>query len=602
MTRPAPTSSAPPPSPPSPPPLHPSPPSSPQTFPRLRILLVLLAVLHAAVALLAARGNASTFDEPVHIAAALRVLQGDYSVNPEHPPAWKYIAALAAQPSRPSLSTPVPDEILTDPTAQWAWAVRQLYLSGDPDLGERLVGAARWGMVAFGAALVLVGAALAGRLAGPRAALLAGLLLALDPLLLAHSPIVSDDVPVTLLILSAVWAGLALRARPTWPGALGLGVLLALAVTCKFTGALAWPLAAGLVLTRRDRFPRRLGTVLVAGLVGWAGIWAVYAFRYAPSPTGKLIDTQATALRVEQMRRLAAGQNPPLSPALSPALSTSPDTVTRSILAIEHARILPQSFTAGLLMTYAVTRGNPAYAAGLYSTSGWWWYFPFAALVKTPLPLLAIWATGLWLLARHRAAAAMPVVVVAALLWLVTMASPLNIGLRHAMPALALLSVLAAAGFAQALPRYRRVLLGLLSLLALAAAAAYPHYLACFNIAGRSIGPTRLLADSNLDWGQDLARLGTWRKAHPEGRLYLAYWGTAHPLAYALDATHLPRTYDFATQSPPGPEPGYVAVSVTYLQGLTNAGEPAPFYARLLTQEPVARIGKSILVWRYNPR
>jgi len=71
--------------------------------------------------------------------------------------------------------------------------------------------------------------------------------------------------------------------------------------------------------------------------------------------------------------------------------------------------------------------------------------------------------------------------------------------------------------------------------------AVRPNYLAYFNeLAG---GPSRgyqHLVDSSLDWGQDLPALKTWLEAHPkivDGKpLYLAYFGTADPRAYDINA------------------------------------------------------------------
>ena len=81
---------------------------------------------------------------------------------------------------------------------------------------------------------------------------------------------------------------------------------------------------------------------------------------------------------------------------------------------------------------------------------------------------------------------------------------------------------------------------GLLALYVGQALAAWPHYLAYFNLA--SGGPAqgyRWLVDSNLDWGQDLPGLRRYLDEHTEpGRPhYLSYFGSADSNFRTISAT-----------------------------------------------------------------
>jgi 4-amino-4-deoxy-L-arabinose transferase-like glycosyltransferase len=555
-------------------------------------MLLVLGVFHVALALLASRGNSSTFDEPVHTLAAFFAVHGDLSLNPEHPPLWKYLAGLPllAVELHPERS-PAFSHITTDPVAQWQLAVDTLYRQGID--GESIVARSRIAISVLGGLLVLIAGLFASRLvpqAPRRAALLTALLLALDPLLLAHTPIVSNDVAITLALLTCLWTAWEIRCgtRPYLLSVL-LGLCLAAAVTTKYTGLIALPLCAGLFLIRRK--PRVL-PLLIALPVAYAALWAIYGFHYAPSPTGALIDSNAIAQRVDLLRQAASPNTPP---------PIGHDLPTETLLTLEHTHLLPQAFTSGLLYSYGVTRGNPALAAGSYSNHGFLWYFPFAIAVKTPLALLALYLAFAW-----RKGHATPIRLLALALLLALTLSPLNIGIRHALPLTCLLTLLTATYLSTHWhqPRFRKAAFIAIPLLAIETLAAFPHFIPFFNLPATLIGPDKLLADSNLDWGQDLARLAEWRKLHPEGTLYLAYWGTADPATYGLTVTHLPGTYDLAaTQSPADPSrPGYVAVSVTYLQGLTRNGVPAPFFSRLATQPELATAGKTIHIYRWPPR
>ena len=47
--------------------------------------------------------------------------------------------------------------------------------------------------------------------------------------------------------------------------------------------------------------------------------------------------------------------------------------------------------------------GHEAYLFGRYSTEGWWYYFPIAFLVKTPVPTLLLGFWGVMTLVRDDA-------------------------------------------------------------------------------------------------------------------------------------------------------------------------------------------------------
>jgi len=96
-----------------------------------------------------------------------------------------------------------------------------------------------------------------------------------------------------------------------------------------------------------------------------------------------------------------------------------------------------------------------------------------------------------------------------------------------------------------------------------------PDYLTYFNqLAGGPKNGYKHLVDSSLDWGQDLPALKTWLDQHPNqsatGRLYLAYFGTALPRYYGIEATGLP--FDSSADKLPAFEPGTYCISATTLQ------------------------------------
>jgi hypothetical protein len=130
-------------------------------------------------------------------------------------------------------------------------------------------------------------------------------------------------------------------------------------------------------------------------------------------------------------------------------------------------------------------------------------------------------------------------------------------------------------------------------------AVAYPNTLAFFNaFAGGGGNGFRFLADSNVDWGQDLKPLKKWMDANGIQHINLGYFGTAAPKYYGIDCTYLWGT--ILPDDPVGPPrlPGYVAISVNLLNGVSFPPEQRDFYKPLRDREPAADIGHSIRVYR----
>jgi hypothetical protein len=127
-----------------------------------------------------------------------------------------------------------------------------------------------------------------------------------------------------------------------------------------------------------------------------------------------------------------------------------------------------------------------------------------------------------------------------------------------------------------------------------------PHYLAYFNeFAGGPANGYRYLVDSNLDWGQDLKGLKQYMDQHGIDRIYLSYFGSDSPQRYGIKYDWLP------SPLPENPEPlkrvriptkGYVAVSVTDLQGVFPGTRN--MFQWLAPYKPIAKIGYSIFLYR----
>jgi hypothetical protein len=142
----------------------------------------------------------------------------------------------------------------------------------------------------------------------------------------------------------------------------------------------------------------------------------------------------------------------------------------------------------------------------------------------------------------------------------------------------------------------------------------YPCSLSYFN--ELAVGPAnghRHLVDSNIDWGQDALRLKEWLDDHPEARpLRLAYFNTVDPRIIGLEFSLAePGPNGVFTRDPDytrhlGPQPGYVAISVNFLEGMPGRAPDgrgnwhvvAPHtYAYLRNFQSIARAGYSIYIY-----
>jgi len=375
-----------------------------------------------------------------------------------------------------------------------------------------------------------------------------------------------------------------------------------------------WIAMGRIVASRARRLLVGVALLTWSALASLGITWLCYGERYEPTPN------PAQRLNMPLIAKAAArteliAQDPSREPTEAQILAHAPSAFTRTILFGDRHRLLPQAWLAGLLDTYATTRVRSAFLLGEVRREGWWYYFPLAVLFKTPLATLAVVAgalvASLILRAARRGVGVEPwtaiclsVPVLAYGLSLIT--SNLNLGLRHALPlypfAYVLVGVVVARLWRIAPRATGAACAALLLGLALETARAFPNYIPFFNVAFES-RRLHLLGDSNLDWGQDLKLLARWRRAHPDVRLYVCYFGGVDPRYYVPDIVALRGTDPPDLPQLPAPDaPGVVAVSATHLQGIYRDAATSAFYRELARRErPVAVLGGSIYLFEWPP-
>ena len=135
-----------------------------------------------------------------------------------------------------------------------------------------------------------------------------------------------------------------------------------------------------------------------------------------------------------------------------------------------------------------------------------------------------------------------------------------------------------------------------------------PDYLAYFNqLAGGPSEAYKHLADSSLDWGQDLPALKRWldREGLQQpgaGKVYLSYFGTARPDYYGIKAIPLAGFIDRRPPQPPDPLGGGVyCISATVLDvigpSFYKAEDESNYQAALKNLVAFARASENEQTW-----
>jgi len=235
-------------------------------------------------------------------------------------------------------------------------------------------------------------------------------------------------------------------------------------------------------------------------------------------------------------------------------------------------RLLPEAYLFGMAAIGRHQAGRVTYLDGAISVGGRAAYFPLAFLWKTPIPTLILLVAGVAALAARRVRVGdLPLGVglaaFAATYAAASLAADLNIGHRHLLPVYPAVFAVAGAGWAWAATRAGRAAVVALGCAAAASTAwAAPHFLGYFNeAAGGPLEGYRHLADSNVDWSQDLVRLREWMRREPRAPVALLQSGHA-PWPRGLEVLPLLAREPGETVAPFGP--GVYVVSASELVGL----------------------------------
>ena len=567
-------------------------------------IVAALLLLYVVMAVTASTSESNTFDEALHLTTGYL-----YWAHPEMAK-WPVGVFDQAWAGLPLLAdhlqvVPVPPHPQRQ-MGEWDTAYDFFYLMGnDPD---RMLLQGRLMMALLGAALGALVFWWSRRLFTVWGALVSLLLFVFCPAMLAHGALVTADMGAALWFVAATFTFWELSHRVSWTNLACSLLAFTCLVLVKMSFILILPVFLALLVVRlvssqgvelpllrkppvQDRWGRLgawAGLTAIHALVVLVLLWVFFDFKHE-NWNQEAIRTQVVA---------------------SPDFTWTNPTDARVAIVDDLASlgILPAAFIENLSHHLAAADEGGGFLCGQVSTTGFWWFFPFAFLVKTPIStlLLLLAAAVALVLWRPRFATARvtltqtppvrptwyelaPLIALAAVYCLATLGVRLDIGHRHILPLYPILYILAGANVYWLVQpgKLFRVLIGVLLFgLVVESWAVRPHYLAFFNagVGGPDKG-YKYLVDSSLDWGQDLPGLAAWQRATPEAvsgaNVYLAYFGTASPDYYGIKAWRLPGHFGSDAADPATLGPGLYCLSATLLQN--DRFDPAnePFYERL---------------------
>jgi hypothetical protein len=485
-----------------------------------------------------------TMDEPAHIACGMEWLdKGAYEWEPQHPPLARVAAALPLYLAGVR-SENTPRDL---PLAMSLEGAAILYSGHQYD---RNLALARLGILPFFWAACAVVYAWGLRYFRPGVAVAGVFVFSMLPPVMAHAGLATTDMALTAAFGATFLAFLIWLDEPNLRHAVWLGLAGGLMMLSKFSGLAFFPVSAALALAWRRRAARRepsrkaSASFVLAILTGALVVWAGYRFSFGDAGFWHL--------------RLPA-----------------PELYAGIRQVLDHNAL-----------------GHVSYLMGVRSQAGFWWFFPVALAVKSPLAFLILVLVSvaflIWNGSFDRNAWAL--VAFSAGVLLVGIFSHIDIGVRHVLPAYLGLALLAGVGLVRLLEwsdsrLWLKASIAFLMLwLAGSSLWSHPDYLAYFNeLAGNQ--PEKILVDSDLDWGQDLKRLSA--RLHQAGAAEVAF------------DPYVPGGVEQQLGFPPihplnASGGGWNAIGLTAWKKSVS-GRPPGFIT------PPERVGKSILLWYVPP-
>lgn len=502
-----------------------------------------------------------TCDEPNHIRAGLEAVRNGRFVANDQPPLARLLFGLVLRDSKWQIGL---TEFPGGAIVRW--------MQPGP---EAIAWRARLPNVALGVALGILLWSAARSFFSQAAANVILALFVFSAEAIAHFSLATTDGVGTLMVFAAAIQTVNWRRNPSGTRSLLLGGVLGALLLAKFYTTPLFVVSVALAFLaclrsehvgdRRNKL-RNVGVIIIgAFLTAWCG----YLFHVSVLSIhdGKLITTFPN-------REIVVRNYPNHS------------NLNLYIPAGEYFEGLRE-------VTLHNHRGHRAFFLGTVSPNGGWkLYFPVAMLLKWPPIVLMISLTVAWLALRRRIGLPHDLVLLAVfpgVFLIFAVLSKINIGVRHILPIYPFVLLFCAAIWEVVRKKqaWRWVLYAAIVLNAADCLRYAPDYLSYFTPFVRPTRSYRLLADSNLDWGQGLLALRKYESQHPREEIHFSYFGCVDPAIYGIRSQPLGEKQRVS---------GIVVVGASQLAG-PFLNDPQAFHW-LLQYPVIAVLDHSLYVFR----
>ncbi len=250
-----------------------------------------------------------------------------------------------------------------------------------------------------------------------------------------------------------------------------------------------------------------------------------------------------------------------------------------------------------------------SYLMGEISSGGFKQYYLIAFLYKVPIATQLLIFMGIISLIRDRKQVKFWeneafLLVPSVIFFIILSKANLQLGIRYILFIFPFLFVIASRvmiGWNLAKIRYRAFIIVLLIYLIISNLSYFPHYLSYFNelLVNRKMGYT-ILADSNLDWGQNNNAIIKYLEENPQ-TMYTSFMEKFifEPLELKFDRE---RIFD-----PSNPKAGELLIGANELVGIVGdapyyRGDPQTFRWIRENLKPIAHVGYSHVVFKIEPQ
>lgn len=468
----------------------------------LRVFTISITLILAILAFSSSAGDSLTVDESPHIAAGYSyVVEGDYRLNPEHPPLPKLLSGISIwvgdKITHQNIYFPNNISAWTDKVnAQWDMGYAFLFKSGN-DANTIIWWARLPTIIVLLLGLPYIIYSVFYHTKDKSIALISGILYAFSPNIIAHGRLVTTDLIASLSFLIVIDIWIRYLQNQSGKNIFYLILAIAFAFLSKFSTILLLPLifltGFGYIWIKYWSYNQQIlskSLILIRdGIIVALGVFVIINFVYWITMRNMSIDTQL------QLVQESFPQDNQISDITKQTLS--------NIIQFPGLQYFGQYLLGQAMVVQRVGGGNTTFLLGKFTNQSFIEYFPLTYLLKENiaiiLTLIAIILASIIGIIKHfnfkifgkyktkilNYWYEITVFIMIIIYWFISIRGNLNLGIRHILPAVTLTYILIAFGIVKILIplRFSKVLLSVFLIWYITTTIlVYPSYISNLNI------------------------------------------------------------------------------------------------------------------------